>query len=615
MCQKWFLLLLVACCPSPSNAGIIDTVTGWFNGGGDGQPTPGSPPPEEDGVRNIHTYSPMTANTAYVLRYALAPGAGNFSDKVVDFAAGEAQLFSPVDGDLVIVFSAGDGLNTSSVMKEIPFLRPFVYTAAGPASLVDAYSQLLSVKGAASGDGPLADAVDEVTGGDAQQLRLVTCTGADAGGMQLAVLCGPWAALRYPRANVDVVTFGAAAWPSALNAPFAWAWQQLVTLHYLWPFELSAVQPNTSIDDAVLAMAAAVNPLITPDAVAQSIRVPNLPEFVPEQYADWAPEDPLAGLAPDSTLPPEYQLPEGDECPVILCKTREALSLSCLGFGKGVASGEDVLVDLPHITLTDPNTSGDAVVAWNESDATLYLLFKYTEERQDWLINAQVFQSEDFTTLIQPFTQATEGDRLSELVPNVEVHSGFLKQFQSLALNPVEGGGESCMDLVPNTELLRAVCNLTQGAEPLRIVSSGFSLGGALSELAGVWASQMWPTADILVANQGAPIVGDENFVILAQATFGRAYKYVYRLDEVPSIPPLPDYMQTHSGIWIMNGSVILQDRPDLDIFETNWNDHTCDTYIIPETQEEIIGYVPQVFNATRVSVPAWVYTAQPAKQ
>jgi hypothetical protein len=99
----------------------------------------------------------MTANTAYVLRYALAPGAGNFSDKVVDFAAGEAQLFSPVDGDLVIVFSAGDGLNTSSVMKEIPFLRPFVYTAAGPASLVDAYSQLLSVKGAASGDGPLAD--------------------------------------------------------------------------------------------------------------------------------------------------------------------------------------------------------------------------------------------------------------------------------------------------------------------------------------------------------------------------------------------------------------------------------------------------------------------------
>lgn len=57
MCQKWFLLLLVACCPSPSNAGIIDTVTGWFNGGGDGQPTPGSPPPEEDGVRNIHTYS------------------------------------------------------------------------------------------------------------------------------------------------------------------------------------------------------------------------------------------------------------------------------------------------------------------------------------------------------------------------------------------------------------------------------------------------------------------------------------------------------------------------------------------------------------------------------
>lgn len=245
----------------------------------------------------------------------------------------------------------------------------------------------------------------------------------------------------------------------------------------------------------------------------------------------------------------------------------------------------------------------------NESSATLYLLFKYTEESEDWLIDAQATQSEDFTTAIAPFSQAPPGDRLSDVVPDVEVHSGFWRQFSSLAVTPVEEGAKSCLLGVPMSALLDAVCNLTGGTTPLRVVSSGFSLGAALSELGGVWAAQLWPGADVTVANQGGPIVGDENFVILAQATFGRAYKYVkcctvvantllrwaglllavgalrqwhlgtpsalphapasryvYRLDEVPSIPPLPDYHQSRSSIWIVedadgNTNVMLQVR------------------------------------------------------
>lgn len=44
--------------------------------------------------------------------------------------------------------------------------------------------------------------------------------------------------------------------------------------------------------------------------------------------------------------------------------------------------------------------------------------------------------------------------------------------------------------------------NMSNGQLPRRVVTSGFSLGGGLSELCAVWAAILWPTADILVANQ-----------------------------------------------------------------------------------------------------------------
>lgn len=66
-----------------------------------------------------------------------------------------------------------------------------------------------------------------------EEVVRVVCVGeGPAGG--LALLCGPWAALEFPRANVDVVTF-ATPW-QGFNPQFAWAFEQLVVVHYLWPF-------------------------------------------------------------------------------------------------------------------------------------------------------------------------------------------------------------------------------------------------------------------------------------------------------------------------------------------------------------------------------------------
>lgn len=38
--------------------------------------------------------------------------------------------------------------------------------------------------------------------------------------------------------------------------------------------------------------------------------------------------------------------------------------------------------------------------------------------------------------------------------------------------------------------------------------------------------------------------------------------------------------------------------------------DHTCDTWLNPENNETIIGYVPRLYNITRPTVPGWVYNA-----
>lgn len=71
---------------------------------------------------------------------------------------------------------------------------------------------------------------------------------------------------------------------------------------------------------------------------------------------------------------------------------------------------------------------------------------------------------------------------------------------------------------------------------------AGFSLGGALSELSAVWAAFKWPRAHILVATQGAPKVGNADYVTLFKATVGQAYRFQFNLDAVPYSPPLPGY-------------------------------------------------------------------------
>ena len=66
---------------------------------------------------------------------------------------------------------------------------------------------------------------------------------------------------------------------------------------------------------------------------------------------------------------------------------------------------------------------------------------------------------------------------------------------------------------------------LSGGAPPAHVLAAGHSLGAALSELTGVWAATVWPNASVLVANSGAPRVGDGGWELMFRAVVGRAYR------------------------------------------------------------------------------------------
>ncbi|KAI7836817.1 hypothetical protein COHA_009318 [Chlorella ohadii] len=541
------LLLLVAVARLPAASALF----GW-----------GDDEPETDLTRPVFSCNTVVVRTAYALQFlranASALDAAGVAWDVIDLggpANTKLTMVQALPAEVVLAFSSNDIVMPdawSTQTSEVPFLRRFVYTAKAPTALLDAWAPLGN--GTAPGGGMLAEAIDSLMGG--QEVLRVVCVGEGTTGGGLATLCGPWAALQYPKANVDVITF-ATPW-EGFNPQFSWAFEQLVTLRYRWPFVAPIpVAPGTQ------AAAAAVNPLITKQSLPEAVRVPGLPPMAPanlEEPGKRGFDEIYAALVGEQ--PPEELLPEPSGCPVMFCKTRGLLKGSCLAF-----RSDSLLVDLPHMDVFDKRSGADAIVAWDNATRTAHFGFKYTEEQRDWVTDAAGIQVTGFVSSME------------DLMP----HDEKAKRRED-SLTSVRGD---------QTDLLKSFQQLSGGAVPRRVTCSGFSLGGALSELCGVWAAILWPGADITVANQGGPIPGNSEFRTLFQAAVGRAYK--------------------------INGSTaLLQDRPAWDFLDLSWNDHTCDTWLNPEDNTTIIGYVPRLFNITRPTIPGWVYnysapTAPPA--
>lgn len=102
------------------------------------------------------------------------------------------------------------------------------------------------------------------------------------------------------------------------NPQFSWSFEQLVVLHYRWPFAApTPAAPGTA------AAAAAVNPLITKKVLPEAVGVPGLPDYAPEalqEPGERSFDEIFAALV--GPQPPEDLLPQPSDCPVMLCKVR-----------------------------------------------------------------------------------------------------------------------------------------------------------------------------------------------------------------------------------------------------------------------------------------------------
>jgi hypothetical protein len=222
----------------------------------------------------IEAFGPVVFKTLMALRYTLLSKPEFALHSATAAAAGIAPLAEPIVAALAatdtvtIPIGAGestvvvrrDGLNELFVSfqdagdlgmteqdwattSRVPWLESFVYTAEAPTRLLEVFSQLTMPVGppgaAEPGAAVLVDAIEQVMKNE--RVLWVTCTGEGAGG-GLAILCGVASSLYFPATTVDVITFGT-PW-LGFNPQFAWAFDRLVNLYYLWPFDSSTQPPE-----------------------------------------------------------------------------------------------------------------------------------------------------------------------------------------------------------------------------------------------------------------------------------------------------------------------------------------------------------------------------------
>lgn len=319
--------------------------------------------------------------------------------------------------------------------SQIPWMSDFLYSAEAPSYLLQLFSELTNSSDTANSQNTmnasstgsstrLEDAVYDVMGDE--RVLWVTCTGEGEIASSLAVLCGVASALKFPEAGVDVITFGS-DW-KGFNSQFSWAFDRLLSLYYLWPFNLTAVEQGgdetqpTTRKEFTQKIANSLQDLITQDGTLdEALTVPDLPPSLPDDflalnedniefpegsydelvqqcYDSYIPEGDIYGnttecfagspkvkelrnLAPPKDLPAPGSLPQPSACPPILCRSRDLLDMSCTGFGADGAkvvesSPPPSLEGLEFAFLHDPDTSADAIVAWNDTSKEAFFLWK-----------------------------------------------------------------------------------------------------------------------------------------------------------------------------------------------------------------------------------------------
>lgn len=212
------------------------------------------------------------------------------------------------------------------------------------------------------------------------------------------------------------------------------------------------------------------------------------------------------------------------------------------------------------VTIKAPAAGTVVAVGWLPAAKTAVLAFRGSSSAVDWLENFD-----------QWLTLAPATPVLKNLFPDARVHMGFLDQFQAVA-DRAPG---------PQWSVKRRLLALTGGVDPALVILTGHSLGGAVATIGGVWASYVWPGADVRVVTYGAPATGNAEWAQAVASVVGRVWRVVNKWDIVPTLPPLIGYAQADYGGWLPSGSsMMLEARPKPPSAKAlNWDDHACTKY------------------------------------
>jgi len=173
-------------------------------------------------------------------------------------------------------------------------------------------------------------------------------------------------------------------------------------------------------------------------------------------------------------------------------------------------------------------------------DNTLYFVFQGSKENSDWKDNCKVWHKDVRKT--KPY---------GNLHTNVEIHAGFMEQYQ--IVRPF------IHKIVKEYDTIH------------KIVCTGHSLGGALSQLCAVDIQFNFPDAILTNINFGSPRVGNKAFMESYNRRVPLSYRFVNGRDIVPMVP-LAIFGYYHAGLLLLIG-----ERPWYKIFSTD--DHYPDKY------------------------------------
>ncbi|KAA1470189.1 alpha/beta-hydrolase [Dentipellis sp. KUC8613] len=159
--------------------------------------------------------------------------------------------------------------------------------------------------------------------------------------------------------------------------------------------------------------------------------------------------------------------------------------------------------------FSDSGTDTQGFVARDDSRKEIVVALRGSSDAVDFWTDAQVLL-EDFTS---PGTTPPAG---------TSAHTGFLNAWNSVA-----------------AQVISTVKSQLSSHSGYTIVTTGHSLGGALSSLAGITLKQNFPSSPIRMYTYGQPRTGNDNYAFWVNDQFGaNAFRAVHTTDGVPTIIP-----------------------------------------------------------------------------